>query len=99
MLCPINGVEINKVPKFLMTSPTTSRHSITFADSTDAIHQFTIQLQLEGVVSYFEYALLTSAKNENKEISHLEFTSASPTWDPYDKDFASLEESLIDFRG
>ena len=26
-------------------------------------------------------------------------TAASPAWDPYDKDFASLEESHLDFRG
>jgi len=25
--------------------------------------------------------------------------AASPAWDPYDKDFASLEESHLDFRG
>ena len=87
------------VPKFLTTNPTTSSHSITIADPTDAAHPYTIPLQLEGVVSYFEYSLSTSAEYENEEIPHLELTVASLAWDPYDKDFASLKESLLDFRG
>jgi len=53
MQCRMNGVEINEVPKFLMTNPTTSSHSIMIADPTDAINPYTISLQLEGVVSYF----------------------------------------------
>ena len=62
MQCRINGVEINEVPKFLAANPTTSTHSIRIADPTDSVHPYTIPLQLEGVVSYFEYALPTSAK-------------------------------------
>jgi hypothetical protein len=99
MQCRINGVEINEVPKFLTNNPTTSSHSITIADPTDAVHPYTIPLQLEDVVSYFEYSLPTSAKYENEEIPHLELMAASPAWDPYAKDFASLKESYLDSRG
>ncbi len=59
----------------------------------------TIPLQLEGVVSYFEYALPTSAEFEDPESHHLELTAESPAWNPYDKDFAQLEESYLDWQG
>jgi hypothetical protein len=95
----INGVEINEVPKFLTQNPTTSTHFIRIAVPTDAVHPYTIPLQLEGVVSYFEYALPTSAEVEDPEIPHLELTSESPAWNPYDKDFAQQEESHLDWRG
>ena len=42
-------------------------------------------------------SLLLPSKNE--EIPHLELTAVSPAWDPCDKDFASLEESLLNVRG
>jgi hypothetical protein len=77
-------VEINKVLKLLMNNPTTSSHSITITDPTNAVHPYTIPLQLEGTVSYFEYSLPTSAKYENEEIPHLELMATSPDWDPYD---------------
>jgi hypothetical protein len=78
MQCRINGVEINEVPRFLTHDPTTSTHSIRIADPTDAVHPYTIPLQLEGVVSYFEYALPTSAEFEDPSIPHLELTAESP---------------------
>jgi hypothetical protein len=97
MQCPINGVEINEVPKFLTKNPTTSTHSIWIADPTDAVHPYTIPLQLKGVVSYFKYALPTSAEFEDPEIPHLELTAESPARNPYDKDFAQLEESHLNW--
>ena len=103
LLCPLqcrmNGVSIHEVPKFLTTNLTTSTHSILIADPTNDVHPYTILLQLEGVVSYFEYSLPTSAEYEDDDIPHLELMAATPAWDPYDKDFASLEESHLDFRG
>jgi len=55
MQCRINGVEINKVPCFLMQDPTTSTHSIRIANPTNPVHPYPIQLQLEGVVSFFDF--------------------------------------------
>ena len=94
MQCQINGVEINEVPCFLTQDPTTSTHSIQTADPTDPVHPYTIPLQLEGVVSYFEFSLPTSAEFEDPEIPHLELTAESLAWNPYDKDFAQLEEKI-----
>ena len=86
LLCPMqyrmNGVEINEVPKFLTSRPTTSTHSITIADSTEDVHLYTIRLQIEGVLSYFEYSLATSAKFEVKDIPHLELMMRSPASNP-----------------
>ena len=56
----------NKVPKFLTTNHTSSSHSIMIADPTNAAHPYTIPLQLEGIVSYFEYTSL-----HLEEIPHL----------------------------
>ncbi len=81
-------VEINKVPRFLTSYPTTSSHSIMIADPTDDAHQYTILLQLEGVVSYLEYTLPTSAEFEDEDIPHLELMDESPAWEPYNDDFA-----------
>ncbi|KAL7475176.1 hypothetical protein ACHAW6_001103 [Cyclotella cf. meneghiniana] len=60
MKCRINGVEINEVPRFLTSTPTTSSHSIVIANPTDDAHQCTIPLQLEGDVSYFDMRMKTS---------------------------------------
>jgi hypothetical protein len=95
----MNGVEINEVPKFLNSNSTTSTHSIMISDQTDNVHPYTIPLQLEGVVSYFEYSLPTAAEFEDKTIPHLELMVSSPAWDPYDKDFATQEESHLNFIG
>ncbi len=59
MQCRINGVEINEVPRLLTSNPTASSHSILITDPMDDVHQYTIPLQLEHVVSYFEYTLPT----------------------------------------
>jgi hypothetical protein len=97
--CQINGVEINKVPKILLPNPITSTHSILIANPADVANPYTILLQLERVVSYFEYAIPTSAKFEDAEIPHLELTAESLACNPYDKDFVVLEESHLDCRG
>ena len=93
MQCQINGVEINKVPHFLTYDPTASTHSIQIADPTDPVHPYTILLQLEGIVSYFEFSLPTSAEFKDLVIPHLELTAKSPAWNPYDKGFAQLEQN------
>ncbi len=69
-------------------NPTTLSHSIMIADPIDAVHLYTIPIQLEGAISYFKYSLPTSAKYKNEEIPHVELTATSPAWDPSDKDFA-----------
>ena len=99
MQCRVNGLAIHEVLKFLTTNPTALTHSILIADPTDDVHPYTIPLQLEGVVSYFEYPLPTSAEYEDEAIPHLELTAANPAWEPYNTDYASLEESLLDLRG
>ena len=95
MQCGMSGVEINKVPEFLTMNPTTFSHSIIVANPTDSVHPHTIPLQFVGVVSIFEYSLPTSAEYKSEEIPHLELTTAILAWDPYNKDFASLKESLL----
>ncbi len=47
MQCWMHGVAINKVPKFIMTNPTTSTHSILIADRANDVHPYTVLLQLE----------------------------------------------------
>jgi hypothetical protein len=68
-------------------------HSIITANPT--VHLYFIPLQLEVIVSNFEYSLPTYAYAafENKGIPPLELTA------PNDKDFASQEESYLNFMG
>ena len=99
MQCRMNGVAIHEVPRFLTQNPTTSTHSIVIADPTDDVQSYTIPLRLEGVVSYFEYTLPTSAEYEDEDIPKLELTAASPAWNPSDDDYALQEESHLDYRG
>ncbi|KAL7478253.1 LOW QUALITY PROTEIN: hypothetical protein ACHAW6_004025, partial [Cyclotella cf. meneghiniana] len=81
MQCRINGIEINEVPRFLTSNQSTSSHSIVISDPMDDAHQHTILLQLEGVVSYFEYTLPISAEYEDEDIPHLELMAESPAWE------------------
>ena len=87
----INGMEINEVPKFLMTNLSTLSHSIMIADPTNVVHPYTIPLQVEGVVSFFKHSLPTSAEYEDESIPHLELMATNPAWDPHDNDFTALE--------
>ena len=96
MQCRIHGVEIYEVPRSLTSNPTNSSHSIPIADPMNDAHQDTIPLQLEGVVSYFEYTLPTSAEYEDEDIPHLEVTPDSHAWESYNNDFALQEDSLGD---
>ena len=75
-------MEINEVPRFLTSNPTTLSHSIVIADSMDDAHHYTIPQQLEGFLSYFEYTLPTSAEYEDEDIPHLELTAESTAWEP-----------------
>lgn len=68
-------------------------------DPTDAVTPYTIPLELEGDVSYFENSLPPSAEYKNDKIPHLKLTAMNPAWDPYNKNFASLKEILLDFMG
>jgi hypothetical protein len=95
----VNGVLNDEAPKFLTSNPTALTHSITIANHANLSDPYTILLQLEGVVSFFEYALPTSAEFEDESIPHLDLTAAYPAWNPYDKDSASLEASQHDFWG
>ena len=99
MQSQINGVETKEVPCFLTQDPTTSTHSIRIANPTNPVHPYIILLQLEGIVSYFEFSLPTSAEFEDPEIPHLELTAKSLAWNPCNKDFVQLEQSYLDFRG
>ena len=79
-------------------NPTTSINSIIINDPTDEVHPYTIPLQLEGVVSYFEYTLPTSAEYEEDNIPNLELMAKNPAWNPNDNDFALHEEHHLDYK-
>ena len=92
-------MKFHEVPRFLTLNPTTSTHSIVIADPTDDVHPYTILLQLEGIMRYFQYILPTSAKYENKNFSKLELMAACLAWNPLDDDHTLQEERHLDYRG
>ena len=99
MQCRMNGVEINETPKFLTYDPSDSSHSIEITNPDDLAHPLQIPLRLEGVVSYFHYSRPSAEELEDENIPHFHLTAEAPDWDPYDPDFAALEDSKLDFRG
>ena len=47
MQCDLNGVQTNKVPNFLVGSPSDTTHAIKLIDPLDVAHLLKIPLQLQ----------------------------------------------------
>ena len=71
--------------QILTFNPIISTHSIVIADPSNDVHLCNIPLQVEGVMSYFEYFLSTSAEFDDETLLHLELIALSLAWDPYDE--------------
>jgi hypothetical protein len=100
MQCQVNGVVIDKCPKFMASNPTDSTHSITIQnDNGNLAHPLIILLRLEGVVSYFEFSKHTPEEYSDKDIPHCVLTAEGPDWDPYYDSFARQEDGMLNYQG
>ena len=102
LLCPnqlrLNDVAVNEQPKFLTEQPNAETHTIRHpGDETESLPPLTIHLDLKGLTSYFPTRKPTPEEFDN--CPRYELTADSPTFDPYDKSFASQEASFLDYKG
>ena len=54
LLCHMNGVVINEVPKFLAPIPSETMHAIQTVNCFNIIHLIVISLKLNRVTNYFD---------------------------------------------
>ena len=85
MLCPmkclINGVEVNKMIKFLLYLPIDLIHAIVMDDRYVETPRI-VPLSINGVTSYFPCRKLTHSEFENGDVPRIYFTSEAPYWYP-----------------
>jgi len=95
LICPMhlrdNDIEVNDLPKFMQSNPTTNNHAI-IADG------LTITLNIKGIISYF---LITKPSKEEWENSsadnHIILSYDTPMWDPHSTRFQDAEEAMTDY--
>ena len=77
MLCHLNGVQINEVPKFLGKTPSKRTYAIELVDPFDTACLVIILLKLSGVTSYFDVYSPSITESENEEIPKIHLTAKS----------------------
>ena len=87
-ICPIQsqiaGVSIKELPKFLEEDSDEKTHAIIVNVPLNPNQSPIIPLVLKGVTSYFPPRKPRSSKYEDESIPHIDKTSESPMWEPYD---------------
>ena len=91
MQCPLNGVGISEVPKFLAESPSETTHAIELVNPFDAAHLLIIPLQLSSVTSYFDMYFPSVAEYENEDIPKIHLTVEESPWDPSMNEYSERE--------
>ena len=97
------GLIVNNVPKIHTRKEdlTNETHCIVSKDDIDNNGtNLCIRMKLDGIFSYFPTHKLTINKLENCE--YIETVYLSPDaaqCDPYDEEYADLEDRFLDFRG
>ncbi len=59
MQCPVNGVTVNDLPKFLAANPTDQMHALTINDSDNPLQPVILLLTLRGVTSLLNVRIVT----------------------------------------
>ena len=78
MQCCLNGVWINKVPKFLADTPSETTHAIDLVNPFGATHLLIIPLKLSGITSYFDVYSPSIAEYEDEDIPKIHLTAEEP---------------------
>ena len=96
MLCHLNGVQISKVPKFIVENQSKTTHAIELVDPSDATHPLIILFQLIGVASYFYIYSPSVAKYEKVDNPKIHLTAEEPPWDPSRNEYSGGETHMLD---
>jgi hypothetical protein len=92
----LNGVVVNKTPKFQCTNPTNLSHTIT-VKGENINDEMIIPLDLRGVVSCF--TTRNPTQEEFDTCDRYESTYESPVYDPSGSSYAEQEDAMMDSRG
>ena len=80
MQCHVNGVLIDKVPKFLVPIPSETTHDIHIENPFDATYPIIIPLKLSRVTSYFEVRKPTQEEYKDRNILKIELIVEASPW-------------------
>ena len=86
------GLIVNDVPKIHKENPEVDDHSVIFPDI-----DLSIQLQLNGIFSYFHVRMPLA--NEIEHCDKVFLTPDSSTWNPYSPHYAENEAAMLDWEG
>ena len=93
------GVRINEMTEFLEEDPDEKTHTIIVDDPLNPNDPLIIPLALKDVTIYFPSGKPRASEYEGGYIPHIDMTSGSVVWEPYDTGFPEQEDAMTDFRG
>ena len=91
------GIHVDECPKFLSPNPTLNTHAITWFDKDNTTVNLRINLQLQGIISYFPTRI--PHEDELDNCNRFNLTPDSPEWDPHSERYSNQEYSMLNFRG
>ena len=92
MQCHMNGVLINKVPKFLAPVLSETVHTIQIENTFNAIHPIIFSFTVNGVTSYFDMRNPTWEEYEDQDILKIKLMAEAPQCDQSSPKFSGRTE-------
>ena len=99
MLCRVNDVTVNNVPKLLTHFPTDNTHALVVQNPDDDSTTLSFPLHLQGVTSYLPVRKPTADEWESGDIIRIDTTPENLNWNPNDPTYSSQEAAMTDYRG
>ncbi len=99
MLCRVNDVIVNNLPKFLAADPTDQTHALTLTDPNNPLQLVILPLTLRGVTSVLNERSTTINEFKSHDYLRLPLTSETLTWDPTTDLYEQQEHAMIDYSG
>ena len=98
MQCCMNGVLIDRVPKFLAPITSEIMHPMQLENVFDATQPNIIPLKLKGVTSYIKVRTPTQEEHENQNIIKIELMFEAPPWDLSSPELNRQNQNIFDYR-
>jgi hypothetical protein len=99
MQCRVNEVIVDKTPKFLAIKPTDQTHALTVPNPDDPLQTLTLPLSLRGVTSLLHVRNVTADDFYNDNISRIDLTLETLTWDPSTILYEEQENGMTNHSG